>query len=66
MKYRTHKCNELRMEHVGQAVVLSGWVMRKREHGGLIFIDLRDREGITQLTLDKSHADADLIARLEQ
>ena len=51
-KYRTHKCNELRIENVNNQVKLSGWVHRKRDHGQLIFIDLRDHYGLTQVVVD--------------
>jgi aspartyl-tRNA synthetase len=58
---RTHTCGELRKEQIGQAVELSGWVYRRRDHGGVIFIDLRDRYGVTQVKFDVNHGSSEAL-----
>ena len=56
-QYRTHNCGQLNEKNVNEAVRLSGWLNSKRDHGGLLFVDLRDQYGITQVVVDeKSHS----------
>ena len=54
-KYRTHNCSELRKKNIGNTISLSGWINKKRDHGNLLFIDLRDNYGITQCIIDKGN-----------
>src|SRR5688572_28315094 len=60
---RTHRCGGLRIAHAGQTVRLGGWVHRRRDLGGLIFIDLRDREGLVQVAFGPGWAAAPVLER---
>ena len=61
---RTHTCGELRINHINEHVTLSGWIQKIRDKGGMIWIDLRDRYGITQLILDESKTDPAIIKKV--
>ena len=64
-KYRTHNCNELTNDNSGQKIVLSGWINKKRDHGNLLFIDLRDNFGITQCIIDKSNENFKSLEKIQ-
>jgi len=59
---KTHNCGELRLSDVGGTVTLAGWLQRRRDHGGLIFMDLRDRSGLVQITADPNVGEAYNVA----
>jgi len=64
-KYRTHNCSELRPSHENTTVKLSGWVHRKRDHGNLLFIDLRDHYGITQCVIETTNTNFKILERIK-
>ena len=64
-KYRTHTCGELNKSHNDQDVILSGWINKKRDHGNLIFLDLRDHYGITQCVIDKDNTNFQELEKLQ-
>ena len=64
-KYRSHNCEELRKKDVGKKVFLSGWINKKRDHGNLLFIDLRDNYGITQCIIDKENPNFSRIEKMQ-
>ena len=64
-KFRSHNCNELRKKDVGKKILLAGWVNKKRDHGNLLFIDLRDNYGITQCIIDKDNKNFSDIEKIQ-
>src|SRR5262249_33090167 len=63
--YRSHTCGQLRLSDEGKTVRLSGWVHRKRDHGSLLFIDLRDHYGLTQCVIDRSSSMLPLVEHVK-
>ena len=64
-KYRTHNCNDLRKDNNNDKVILSGWINKKRDHGNLLFIDLRDNYGITQCIIDKENSNFEKLEKTQ-
>jgi aspartyl-tRNA synthetase len=64
-KYRTHNCSELSKDNKGQEIILSGWINKKRDHGNLLFIDLRDNYGVTQCIIDKNNSNFKELEKLQ-
>ena len=64
-KYRSHNCNDLGKKDIGKKVILSGWINKKRDHGNLLFIDLRDNFGITQCIIDKDNSNFEELEKIQ-
>ena len=64
-KYRSHKCNELRYKNVGNKVFLAGWINKKRDHGNLLFVDLRDNYGVTQCIIGKDNKNFSILEKIQ-
>jgi aspartyl-tRNA synthetase len=64
-KYRSHNCNQLRKDEVGKNAVLSGWINKKRDHGNLLFIDLRDNYGVTQCIISQDNPNFSLLEKIQ-
>ena len=64
-KYRSHNCSQLRAKDVGSEVKISGWINKKRDHGNLLFIDLRDNYGITQCIIDKDNSNFKKLEKIQ-
>ena len=64
-KYRTHNCNQLRKDDIDKKILLSGWINKKRDHGNLLFIDLRDNYGITQCIIDKDNKNFLVLEKIQ-
>ena len=64
-KYRTHNCNELRKDDLDKDISISGWINKKRDHGNLLFIDLRDNYGITQCIIDKENPEFNKLEKIQ-
>jgi len=65
-KYRTHTCGELRREHLGREAMISGWIHNRRDHGGVLFIDVRDHYGLTQVVIRPESGILDAVSRLRK
>ena len=64
-RFRSHNCNELRKDMVGKNISLSGWINKKRDHGNLLFVDLRDNYGITQCIIDKENPEFNKLEKIQ-